>query len=290
MTPNLSPDLDLYGERELLDMLAQNRADGLVPDPDQILASSHLGQVAAKISANTNVDPFTRVSPAFQETVQRSHFAMRELLTPLGVVLPELSDFAEAGIDFSELAEAHAAMEQLSLAPELVLAPTLSTDQWRQVYLNLQNNPRANSSGRIQNDGLYIDSAVENHWDELMQHVTSSNAHTLTASDGIIWQAMLLPGAGRPPLINLDHNGRGDNLPTPDLQQQIDQLKAKGVSIDEESIHPTIPAYLSLQATRLHTIAEPLDGGTYTWLDGEFKEGNSLRSPDGGWDPGGGRV
>src|ERR1700722_11124961 len=105
-------EVDLYGRADLMSEFEQNQAEDLRLNPDLKQTSSALGQLAADICKDT--DPFANVDPDFQESVLRSHLAMRELLTPLGIALPELSDFARAGVDFGVLANDYTVMQRLN--------------------------------------------------------------------------------------------------------------------------------------------------------------------------------
>jgi hypothetical protein len=66
----------------------------------------------------------------------------------------------------------------------------------------------------------------------------------------------------------------------PDLQKLIELTPRQTLE------HPTIAAYLTLQATRLIANEEPLDSTTITWLAG--KMGGS--APFGSWSPEYGQV
>jgi hypothetical protein len=287
MTPNLSPDLNLYGEHELMDMLAQNRADGLAPDPEQTLASSHLGQVAANIMQTALPDTLVGVNPEFKAQIAVSQELATQLFEPLGLVTPTTSELETQGIDFKRLNERYAAMEAAGAEPELVLAPSLALAEWRTVFKNLQDDPSVNTDGRIKNDGLWLADDVANNWDSLMNQ--ADNGTTATTSDGTQWHVALVPGTPKPSVVSIDAKGKDSsgNI-TPLLQAR--NTAYRDVPLQEATLHPTIADYLTLQAGRLAMNQLPVDSETYTWLQGTFRVGNDLRAPRGFWLPDVGRV
>jgi hypothetical protein len=206
----------------------------------------------------------------------------RELFSRIGLVVPELADFAAAGVDFQRLQTVHETMRGLNLEPQLVLAPVLAPAEWKNFFKAAQDDRRINHDGRIKNGGLYINDEVERNWDSLQ-----GNRHNINIG-GSPWQVLVVPGTNKPTVTNIDHNGTKDGKQaSPELLQQAQAY----VPLNQQSnefMHTTIPAYLTLQATKLLNHEEPLDGATWAWLEGDFENGS--RAPFGDWNPDVGQV
>ena len=273
--------------------LDQEEAAGRLAVAGGTLDNDPIGDILKRRQQNTETSGVTlpNLDPNFRSLLETSHTASSELFQALDFTPPELTAFSEVGVDLAKLQTAHETMMQSDLAPEIVIAPILSVEQWKQLYKGLEDDQTINQDGRIKDGGLYIDDTVANHWDELMQQ-TIDNAHTVQDDQGIAWHILVMPGTDRPPVLKVGHNGTNvQNQRDTTLQQQIDSIFGQFATVLEDiPLHPSTPAYLTLQAARLQANTPPLDNNTRTWLQGTFTENNSLRAPGGRWSPGNGRV
>jgi hypothetical protein len=295
---------------EQLTAAYQRNVEGGVATPtigDSLLefATAAVAEATATEATRPEAAPLAGLSPEFGDLLASKFHQTDQLLDRIGIAMPQATEFARAGFDFPRLNRSFETMTALGLQPELVLAPVLPQEQWVSLFQELQNDPSVNH-GHIKAGGLYIDSEVSSHWDEL----EDKNAHTLyTGGQG--WQVLVLPGTDRPPILNVDHHGSDGTAPPSAPRKRLGRhtaasttttmlakplaTQATNQGLDPESLtaddlHPTISAYLTLQAAKLQADQPPLDASsTYSWLHGTFGTGN-LQAPYGHWDPGRGRV
>lgn len=270
-------------EAQLEAALARNITGGLV-----VAETVSLARVAATAVAEAPTAEgigLANLSLEFTATAEIARDANTELFGTVGIRTPELSEFAAAGVDFNRLESELRFLETVEVRPEVVIAPVLSVDTWQTVFQELQDNPRANRDGRIKNGGLLIVDQAVSHWNELLVHDSSVEI------DGQRWDVLILPGTGRPEVVEANHSGIDNRGNLSDTLVSI-AVEAGG-SVDDlgaNTIHPTISAYLTLQARRLYTKELPIDQATFTWLHGEFGDPSSLQAPNGSWTIGDGRV
>lgn len=238
------------------------------------------------------------------DAFERSHVRLSELyglstnLSPhpndVDRSLPPMDDPELIG-QLSGLRDLFEAYEQKELRPEIVISPEgLSLQRWQALFSSLRhwqdtNHPDSLHRLTKQNDGdgLWVGEWVRNNWDKLQRvHSTPAttsashtpNAHSSPQPRHTLW---VIPGTLAPPFLYVAHDGTmQDGSIPPDLQKLIELTPRQTLE------HPTIAAYLTLQATRLIANEEPLDSATWTWLAGET--GGS--APIGRWFPGSGQV
>jgi hypothetical protein len=201
---------------------------------------------------------------------------------------PELMD------QLTGLRDTFEAFQRAGLHPEIVISPEgLSLKKWQALFSSLrqwQDTHHPDSPHRLKNhadgDGLWFSSWVEYNWDAL--NTPSSNnpndprsgSPNSTKPRFTLW---VIPGTPEPSTVNVAHDGTvTDGSVPPDLQKII-ALTPRG-----KLEHPSISAYLTLQATRLRANESPIDSSDFdfTWLAGE-KGGRALR---GDWNSEYGRV
>lgn len=198
------------------------------------------------------------------------------------MIAPGLGDSEFSHINWDRLAQGYDAYERLGLQPEVVIAPEGRNLQfWKSLYGNLrqwqdEHQPTAPHRLKKQNDGdgLYINEDVRNNWALL--------------SGGSGWSVSVLPTTAKPPVLNVNHNGKNADGKLP--QNLEDLLRTQELLVPGPQLNPTITSYLTLQAMRLHRGEAPVDSETWSWLRGTFGDANNLRAPGGRWDPGVGRV
>lgn len=256
-------------EAQLEAALARNTVSRLAVEETTSLASIALAAVseALLITPTNQSAQFGEVPPTLQDVILSSHFVSEELLGSVGIEMPAIADFEDAGTKFKILAAGYEVMTKLGLEPEVVFAPVLLLKQWRAVYKSLQDNPRVNTDGHIQNGGLSISPEIEESWDGLQD--TSNSIHI----NGQDWQVSVMPATPRSPIVNIDHAGKSGLVATNSVQELLYSIEvATGFSLPYKlkADHPTIASYLTLQATRLYTLEPPLDSSTSTWLHGAF--------------------
>ncbi len=242
----------LLAQGELASGVGSVALDNLI-DGDVAAAREQGNLVGGGLEAVSNPD--TRAT--FGETLTQSE----QLFGRIGITVPTPEHLAANGVDFTTLGAVHERMSAEGLEPRLVLAPSLNTSDWQQLYSNLRadgtivGNPLKN---QIDGDGLYIEDRIINTWDDL-NGVPDNVPVTLdTAINGSCnWTLRLLPGTNRPSETNIAHND--PNYPD----------------------KPTVHEYLTLQANLLQAGEAPIDDSTWTWLDGTLE--NDSQAPNGRW-------
>ena len=272
---SLTEQLTAAYERNVTEELAPR----VLPDALALVAATAIAEARA---ATPDVRSLPELLADFRSTLEISRLASLEVFGPLGIKPPELTEFVEAGIDFTRLGAAYEIMQDHGLQPEIVIAPVLSVEQWKQSFQALQDDPFVNHDKRIQNGGLYIDDAVATNWETI-----NANDHSVII-DGQEWQVLVVPGTDEPPVTSLDHNGTlADGTFPTKLLELGDTLD---LNLADDPLHPGLASYLTLQATKLHSLQPPLYEAGYTWLDGEFGIPDSPQAPQGFWGSGRGQV
>lgn len=213
-------------------------------------------------------NPETKV--AFETAID----AVTTLYARIGRQAPTPEELVDLyGVDFASKAALWRTEKDLGHEPEIILAPReLPVADAKALYQNLQDDPTVNHDGRIQNSGLFISRGVFTNWNTLLKPKSGEPD----------WTLRIIPGTPTPTIVNISHYGKdkhGNQLAPP--------------------THPTIPEYLTLQATRLQADRTPIDANNndVVWLDGKFmltvlRTGRTidLSSPHGGWFPSDGQV
>lgn len=271
------PNTGLSLEDQLTAAYERNLAAGqAVVEVTTTLADVAAAAAAEATSLAAEAGCLPELSKEFTSTAETSRFANSEVFAALGLETPSLGELAAAGIDFLKLETAHKTLEHLGHEPSLVIAPLLPAEDWKTVFQTLQDNPRVNHDNRIKEGGLYIDDSIETNWDQL-----NDSPHTVTVN-GQGWQVLVLPGTSRPIETSLDHKGATNAAKLGySLYTTAQELDIPHEALTPDNLHPTIAAYLTHQATLLHTLETPLDGTTYSWLSGTFQDGS--RAPRGYW-------
>ena len=255
-------------------------------------AQANTPDTAANRSPDRDREALMGLSAEFQKITDEAHRTTEWLLDRIGLLPPAPAEFARAGFDFVKLQSAHEQYIWHGYEPQLVFAPVLELDTWKNLFRNLQDDSTVNADGRIKNGGLYIDNTVASNW------VGLQDSHHTIEIYGTHWQLAVVPGTIQRPINGLDHNGkvvvgavRKRLEIAPGL---IDQYTKVAIPASEQTmgnLHPTIASYLSAQAVRLQNGTDLMDVGGWTWLDGQFTSG-TLRAPVGSWssDSGGVRL
>ena len=162
------------------------------------------------------------------------------------VSVPKLHEFREAGVDFVDLELRFSELREQGCDPQIVIAPMLSLDDWRDIYRNLQNDPGVNDNGRIKSAGLYVADFIADNWVDLNGWV---GPHIVEAQrpNGLIdrWTIGVVAGTDYPTLNNARYG----------------EIDIAGVGWA-----PPICQYLTLQAARLQEHASPVDTASYAWV------------------------
>jgi len=265
----------------------RNTETGLATPLPESLATIAAAAVAEAQARTPDIQPLTGVAAEFATAAETSRAASHELFDRVGLRTPELSEFAAAGFNFARLGSAHEAMAKLGLEPELVFAPSnLTLMGWEQVFSNLEYDTSVNADGRIKSGGLWVHDDVKANWNKLNPNASD---HSINI-DGTDWQVLVVPGTNRPPIVNVDHNGKDGRKLSRDIEKQARDIGIHNPALTGSNLHPTIASYLTLQATKLQSNQDPLDSANYTWLDGEFGDKSNLRAPGGDWGSGDGQV
>ncbi len=246
-----------------------------------------------RMGSGTNAPEFDGSS--WQTTLLEARDAAQKVTA---LVMPELAEFSQAGVDFAALQTGHEAYEAIGLKPELVLFPVnLPLESWKQIYSELrkrQDVEHPDSDYKLleqsDGDGLYVWDAVAKAWPDLNRQAATS--HTGKAVDGpgnVIWKVVVVPTASR------EEGGLAVNTSF-DLSKNSEAFQAQvraigATTITAANAHMPIGAYLTLQGARVLEDTPLLDKDTWTWNAGTFKDAqNRLRAPAADWDSGGGRV
>ena len=211
-------------------------------------------------------------NPAVRDSFEQTWDQVEHLFERISLLPPDPEQFDAAGVNFAHLAAEYERMEDEGLAPEIVIAPqNLSLEEAKRLYADLSddttipNNPLQRQSD---GNGLYINDSVADAWDALVSSAPQSADGTEPPhhldSGGYAWTIRLIPDTTEPTDTDVDHT-------------------------TNDAIHPTMSEYLTLQATSIQAGRTPIDGSTYTWLNGTFGDSNG-RAPDGYWDSGRGQV
>jgi len=279
--------VDLYGTAELRAQLERIRDQNPSPEAPEA-APDQLGDLAAQAGAE--------VLGTSWETAQEAHAAATELFSRHGgVPVPELGEFASAGVEFARLKDSYEAMEAAGLRPEFILAPVnLHLQVWQDIYSGLrewQDQNRPSSAFRLKNqsdgDGLWVNDAVKNNWLSLSDQAFNTPGATTMGSDGVVaWKALVVPAASKAEgglAVNTSYD-----LSAATLDAQAATIGVDPSSLTPENAHMPIGAYLTLQAEHILQDEPLLDSDTWTWNAGTYDSGS--RAPASGWDSDRGQV
>ena len=179
-----------------------------------------------------------------------------ELFSRIHETPPTPEECVDADVNFVTLGAAYERMKLEGLEPEIVLAPNLSIGSWKRLYKDLQDN-QTTTNTILSGGGLVINIEVDTHWDSL---ATSPNDTPIitTSDESLAWSLRLIAGTDRPTITSTRHDHNQSN-------------------------HPTISEYLSLQAARLQADQiPPIDNeDTATWLSGTRTSEFGLWAPTG---------
>ena len=205
----------------------------------------------AKAAGSEGFSDFSAMkSPETQQAFEVSFSAAEEFFKLANITIPTPEDCVEAGINFGLLGAIYERMESGGLKPALVLAPNLDVSGWYEVYKRLVDLKSVTACGWFDGVGLKISPFVAEHWAELTEP-TAGVPIISSPSSMQQWSLRLIPGTPEPTMgqVSYSHN---------------------------QSVHPTIGEYLTLQGTILQAGMEPIDGfQTFTWLSGEHSTHNN---------------
>lgn len=271
------------------------------PETDMVL-SGLLEQAAAKKQdrISKQAAEFNALLPELvSSNPEQAHQSSQELFGRVGLLVPELHEFAASGVDFTHLEAKHNIFESFGLAPRLIFTPWLETDQWKNLFASMQADPNIELiNAESQDDGLYLSPDVTKEWPRLEDHLKATRANTLTSPDGTDWHVDLVATTNQPTVVNIDHDGNtqsgGSLVPHPELTKWLKSLKldkehpSAEHSLSLNNRHPNIASYITTQGLLLADNQQPMDSKTWTWLDGTIQSGSS--APGGYWYPDRGQV
>jgi len=186
----------------------------------------------------------------------------------ISMTVPSPEQFHEAGVDFARIADEYEHMENEGLEPQLVVAPHHgSLDTWQDLYTSLTEDPATPLKKQSDGNGLWVSDDVANAWADLDKLPDDIPLPVVTMDDyskymDVSWTLRIIPGTNKPTNTNVDHD-------------------------TNNAVHPTIAEYLTMQAARFQNAEQPVDGDSWTWLNGTFGSG---RAPCGRWGSGRGQV
>ena len=271
-------------DAELDAAFAQN-AQSEIEEPLAVVTQAALAE-AQPLSPDSDRPDGADLPPTLRPYAEATKLLSDLLFDKIGISVPSLNEFQTFGVNFQRLSTAYETMHQLDLQPQLVIAPMLPLASWKELFQKLYGDPIVNADGRIKYGGLWVSDEVVRSWDGLQ-------GSKFTLSPDIGWQVLVIPGTTRPSVTNVNHTGmhpgrRGRTKVADTLTEYYRQLDITTVE-RSANIHPTIPAYLTMQASHLLGNIEPTDGNTYSWLEGQFYH-DKWMAPEGNWDTNNGRV
>lgn len=200
----------------------------------ETLRRSDFGE--ASFGSVSQGDARSRLAQAFSAARQAAH------LLRVAVPLPEA--FAAAGADFAQLAASLEADSSLTPVP----APYgLGAARWKEAFnrTNIQaEKPETIVAGKVTE--LYLATEVEREFSILDSAPDATSEHTLVDDRHVHWTLRLIPAADQPAVLGFAF--------------------AHGP-------HVTLPEMLMLQLMRVADGLDPVDAGTFTWIDGALADG-----------------
>ncbi len=241
--------------------------------------------------------------PTSWEMMSEVHAATQKLfgeVFPTGLQVPELHEFARAGVDFAGLQNGFETYQQADKDPQLVLAPVnLPVSAWETHFSRLCDYQNENGSSRpdgqqlqrrSDGSGLWIADVVKSSWTELSdQAATNTSGNLVTTGDGITWGVWVIPTADKTKgglAVNTSYD-----LTTSNISDQAVALSVPETAVDSTNAHMPTGTYLTAQAMRVMEGQPFIDSdANWTWNAGTFKEGGNLRAPASRWSPARGQV
>ena len=279
-------------EVQLEAALARNIAGGLAVAEMTSLSSVASGLLAEADDSTLLTINSEGLSVDFADTLTDMFTHEGVLFSKIGLEVPSPLAFTEAGVDFARLSKAWGAMLELDMQPELVIAPVLPIKEWKAVFQALQDDPYINHDDGIRNGGLKIAHEVAGSWDGLQNHGNSVQIK------GNRWDVCVMTGTDQPPLNQINHFGKDYRSDIYFSDELTSSARAMGLDVSNLSshmIHPTISAYLTLQANRffansyLGSATPPVDNAeSNTWLHGTTTD--RTQAPRACWYGGDGQV
>jgi len=234
--------------------------------------------------------------------IEAAHSHASKLFGRIDIIVPEISEFQSAGINFERLFKSQEVLERLGLEPAVIFSPSLPHPRWSKLYAALQADETVNKDKHIKNGGVWFHDDIKAAWSALQSQEPDDGAvlrlqdNALTSNAANIdWRVSVIATTPKAPFLNTAHDGTlEEGSSHPKQQELLEQLHS--TSIDNVgNIHPTIDSYLTTQALRLSQGLPPLDdkhGNLYywSWLNGTFNTGSGLQAPAGLWFSDDGRV
>lgn len=266
-----------------------------LPDAELLATSQRLAELRSMVSELATrhgivLDGLANCDPTFRTEAEQAFDSQRALYyeTIPGLVVPELRDFTEVGVDFSKLEVAFGRYEQAGMQPELLVAPVnLSMEQWGQGYSKLRQRqeqqypvPPEGQSDPLQGrrlkspdngDGLWVSDIVTTNWAMLNQQaVETTPGHNVTTPDGTVWKTLIVPTAPAAAgglAVNTSHD-----LTTKNITQQINALQITEDMCTPNNVHMPLGTCLGMQAHRAFRDLPFVDNedSPWTWAHGSF--------------------
>jgi hypothetical protein len=273
----------LYASESGLPILAQlttayerNLANGNIVHRDSTTAAGAAAIIAAQEAEEDYTygrDYLANVTSEFKSIAETSYYSSRCLFERIGIDTPNLVEFAKAGFDFARLGDAYQTMNRLNLVPELVIALALPLAGWENIFHDLEKDQTVNSDGRIEYGGLEVDNSIASDWDNLQ------GQHHSVVVKGKPWQIMVMPADRYSKNVDLTASGC-PSIYTDTISTALQENRDAYVPADQhtaEFMHPTIAAYLTLQATKHQAHEMTVDRNTTTWLQGIYEYDTGMK-------------
>ena len=175
-----------------------------------------------------------------------------------GYAAPTPEQCVQADIDLAALGHAYETMQADALEPEVVLSPILTLSSWRMLYQELTMDTVVNANHRLEDDGLFISQDIVDAWNEFV--VPPMDVPVIAPdSTSPLWTLRVIPGVVELVTTSVEHD-------------------------HNDSAHPSIGEYLTLQAMRLETGRPLIDNHSATWLNAVVvRNSHYTCAPIGSW-------
>lgn len=183
------------------------------------------------------------INPDIRKLSERDLAIYRHIFGRIGINTPTPAELAQANIDFGHLAE----LKETRPNHALVVAPlAMSLEKTRDLISAVSYDPSLQDI-RINSDGLSVNYAIANNWDQIIGN-TVANWRMPATNDDNKWTAFLMPCGDEPEHLNISYA----------------EMKRQNKT--------TIPliGYIAYQMHRIYQNKQPIDSETQSLATGEF--------------------
>lgn len=183
------------------------------------------------------------INPDIRKLFERDLAIYRHIFGRIGINTPTPAELAQANIDFGHLAE----LKETRPNHALVVAPlAMSLEKTRDLISAVSYDPSLQDI-RINSDGLSVNYAIANNWDQIIGN-TVANWRIPATNDDNKWTAFLMPCGDEPEHLNISYA----------------EMKRQNKT--------TIPliGYIAYQMHRIYQNKQPIDSETQSLVTGEF--------------------